>query len=110
MPCGPTNVRAEVQCPSGVLSLSWNRTEDAEGYITTIVSETSRELVFCNSTLPSCNVSSLQCGTSYSVQVKSYNGSCVSMPSLPLVVTEGEAMIHSLDISFRSSFDLSAAV
>ncbi|KTF75017.1 hypothetical protein cypCar_00024381 [Cyprinus carpio] len=88
VPCGPTNVRAEVQCPSGVLSLSWNRTEDAEGYITTIVSETSRELVFCNSTLPSCNVSSLQCGTSYSVQVKSYNGSCVSMPSLPLVVTE----------------------
>ncbi|XP_016331309.1 uncharacterized protein LOC107680061 [Sinocyclocheilus anshuiensis] len=88
VPCGPTNVQAEVQCPSGVLSLSWDRTEDAEGYIATIVSETSGELVFCNSTLPSCNVSNLQCGDSYSVQVMSYNGSCVSMPSSPLVVRE----------------------
>lgn len=94
MPCGPSNVRAEVQCPSGVLSLSWDRTEDAEGYIATIVSETSGELVYCNSTSPSCNVNNLQCSDSYSVQVRSYNGSCLSMPSSPLVVREGEALFH----------------
>ncbi|KAL1249579.1 hypothetical protein QQF64_020584 [Cirrhinus molitorella] len=88
VPCGPTNIHAEVQCPSGVLSLSWDRTEEAEGYIATIVSETSGELVYCNSTLPSCNVSNLQCGDSYSVKVRSYNGSCLSMPSSPLVVRE----------------------
>uniref|UniRef100_A0A8C1XY97 Fibronectin type-III domain-containing protein n=1 Tax=Cyprinus carpio TaxID=7962 RepID=A0A8C1XY97_CYPCA len=88
VPCGPTNVRAEVQCPSGVLSLNWDRTEDAEGYIATIVSKTSGELVYCNSTLPSCNVSNLQCGDSYSVQVRSYNSSCLSMLSSPLVIRE----------------------
>ncbi|KAF4097010.1 hypothetical protein G5714_022979 [Onychostoma macrolepis] len=76
VPCGPSNVWAEVQCPLGVLSLSWDRTEDAE------------ELVYCNSTSPSCNVNNLQCGDSYSVQVRSYNGSCLSMPSSPLVVRE----------------------
>ncbi|KAL0158841.1 hypothetical protein M9458_046917, partial [Cirrhinus mrigala] len=75
-------------CPSGVLLLSWDRKEDAEGYIATIVSKTSGELVYCNSSLPSCNVSSLQCGDSYSVQIRSYNGSCLSMPSSPLVVRE----------------------
>lgn len=109
MPCGPTHVRSEVQCLSDVLSISWDRTKDAEGYIATVVSTNTRELVYCNSTSPACNVSNLQCGDAYSVQVRSYNGTCLSMPSQPLVIREGEVLIHSQNISFISSFDFIAA-
>ncbi|XP_077060714.1 uncharacterized protein fndc7b [Siphateles boraxobius] len=88
VPCGPTHVHGEVQCLSGVLSMSWDRTEDAEGYIATVVSTSTGRLVYCNSTLPACNVSNLQCGDAYSVQVRSYNDSCLSMLSEPLVIRE----------------------
>lgn len=90
--------------------MSWDRTEDAEGYIATVVSTSTGGLVYCNSTLPACNVSNLQCGDAYSVQVRSYNGSCLSMLSEPLVIREGEALVHSQNISFISSFDISAAI
>ncbi|XP_065142693.1 fibronectin type III domain-containing protein 7-like [Paramisgurnus dabryanus] len=88
VPCGPAQVHAEVQCPSGVLSMSWNRTEDAGGYTTSIVSVSTGEQVYCNSTEPFCSVSALQCGESYSVQVRSYNGTCLSMPTESLVIKE----------------------
>ncbi|XP_043081301.1 serine-rich adhesin for platelets [Puntigrus tetrazona] len=72
----------------GGKTYSWNRTEDAEGYIATVVSKATGELVYCNSTSPFCNVTNLQCGDSYSVQVRSYNRSCLSMLSSPVVVRE----------------------
>lgn len=95
VPCGPVNVRAEVQCPSGVLSMGWDRTEDAAGYTTSVVSVSTREKVYCNSTSTSCSLSDLQCGESYSIQVMSYNGTCMSMPTESLVIREGELLIYS---------------
>lgn len=110
MPCGPTHVQSEVQCLSGILSISWDRTKDAEGYIATAVSTNTGQLVYCNSTSPACNVSNLQCGDAYSVQVRSYNGSCLSMLSQPLVTREGEVLIYSQSISLISKYCLTSVL
>ncbi|XP_051515678.1 uncharacterized protein LOC127418869 [Myxocyprinus asiaticus] len=88
VPCGPANVRADVQCPSGVLSIGWERTENAEGYITSVVSNSTGQQVYCNTTSANCSVNTLKCGDSYDVQVRSYNGSCLSLPTQSLVLRE----------------------
>ncbi|KAI7794726.1 fibronectin [Triplophysa rosa] len=88
VPCGPANVRAEVQCLSGVLSMGWDRTEDAAGYTTSVVSVSTGEQVYCNSTSAACSLSDLQCGESYSIQVRSYNGTCLSLPTESLMIRE----------------------
>lgn len=94
VPCGPAHVHAEVQCPSGVLSMGWDRTEDAAGYTTSVISGSTGEHVYCNSTSATCSLSNLQCGESYSIQVRSYNGTCLSMPTKSLVIREGEVLIY----------------
>lgn len=92
-----------MQCPSGLLSLSWDPTDGAVGYISTVVSGSTGKLLYCNSTVPSCNMSNLQCGDSYSIKLQSYNGSCLSMLSAPVVIREGEARIHSQNITLVAS-------
>ncbi|XP_066528384.1 fibronectin type III domain-containing protein 7-like [Hoplias malabaricus] len=68
--------------------MNWNQTNGAEGYVASVVATSSGDQMYCNSTSPSCILSSLKCGESYAMQVRSYNGSCFSMPSQTLTLTE----------------------
>uniref|UniRef100_A0A8B9HN00 Fibronectin type-III domain-containing protein n=1 Tax=Astyanax mexicanus TaxID=7994 RepID=A0A8B9HN00_ASTMX len=88
VPCGPANVQAHVVCSSGLLQMNWNHTDGAEGYIASVVAANSADLLYCNSLTTSCSLDSLKCGTSYSLQVRSYNGTCFSMPSPALTFNE----------------------
>ncbi|XP_017573413.2 uncharacterized protein LOC108439482 [Pygocentrus nattereri] len=88
VPCGPINVQAQVNCGSGVLWMNWNQTDGADGYTASVVATSNGDQLYCNSTSPSCSLSSLKCGESYALQVRSYNGTCLSLPSQPLILKE----------------------
>ena len=73
--------------------VGWNTTEGAEAY-TTIISYGDGQRLQFNTTEPQTTVDSLSCGESYTVEVMSYNGSCLSMPSQSQLVRQGEKDSH----------------
>lgn len=79
VPCGP-RVNTNLDCLSQVLTLGWNSSSDAEGYITVI--SNSNKKVSYNTTKPALMISTLECGYDYTVKVMSFNGTCVSRPSV----------------------------
>ncbi|KAK1803500.1 hypothetical protein P4O66_020926, partial [Electrophorus voltai] len=84
VPCGPQNVHAQVDCATRAVHMAWNQSDSTDGYVAGVVATTSGSPLYCNSTSPSCDVSSLPCSDSYTVQVQSYSGTCLSLPSSPL--------------------------
>ncbi|XP_041914101.1 uncharacterized protein LOC121678548 [Alosa sapidissima] len=87
VPCGPENVHTQMNCGTGVLTVSWDATEGAEAYIVVVAYDDGERLQI-NTTKPQTTVESLSCGGSYTVEVMSYNGSCLSMPSQSVLVRE----------------------
>ncbi|XP_012990390.2 uncharacterized protein LOC105029012 isoform X2 [Esox lucius] len=87
VPCGPANVNTKVDCGSGTLMVSWSASLHVEQY-TTIITRSNGEQVFFNSMATNCNVTTLDCGEEYSVTVRSVNGSCLSMPSQDMVISQ----------------------
>ncbi|CAB1419900.1 unnamed protein product [Pleuronectes platessa] len=80
VPCGPANLQANVDCATGGLTLDWDASSNAEGYVTVIsdgTNETSHD-----TTQPKLSVSTLECGLEYTASVTSFNGTCVSFPSV----------------------------
>ncbi|XP_035277663.1 fibronectin type III domain-containing protein 7-like [Anguilla anguilla] len=87
VPCGPENVRTDVNCGTGELTVGWDVSVPGQSY-TTIVSTGNGERTLCNSTDTRCSITGLDCGRSYIVVVLSVNGTCLSMPSRDVVIQE----------------------
>lgn len=75
VPCGPS-VKTNLDCLSQVLTLSWDATSNAEGYVT-IVSNSNNQMSY-NTTEPALTINTLECGLDYSLKVMSFSGACVS--------------------------------
>ncbi|XP_067369826.1 mucin-3B [Channa argus] len=80
VPCGPANTQASVDCATGGLTIGWNATRNAEGYITVISNNNGQNSY--NTTQPTLKIDTLECGLQYSVTVMSFNRSCVSFPTI----------------------------
>ncbi|KAJ8279126.1 hypothetical protein COCON_G00061920 [Conger conger] len=81
VPCGPENLRSFVNYTTGGLSVSWDPSAEAEGFITTVSSENGVEV--SEESLDAHSIFNLlECGWFYTVKVKSLHGSCLSMPSM----------------------------
>lgn len=79
VPCGP-NVNADLDCQSQVLTLGWNASSNAEGYIT-VISNSDKQMSY-NTTEPALRINTLECGLDYTLKVMSFNSTCVSQPSV----------------------------
>uniref|UniRef100_A0A3Q2UY66 Uncharacterized LOC102300190 n=1 Tax=Haplochromis burtoni TaxID=8153 RepID=A0A3Q2UY66_HAPBU len=79
VPCGPASASARVDCASGNVTISWNASQNAERYIVKI-SNGTMPLTY-NTTQTNLAVHTLECGQEYTVNLMSFNGSCVSRPS-----------------------------
>ncbi|KAM7387685.1 hypothetical protein PAMP_023907 [Pampus punctatissimus] len=77
--CGPY-VSSHLDCQSQVLSISWNASSKAQGYIT-VISDGNKKMSY-NTTKPTLNVKTLECGQDYTVKVMSFNSTCVSRPTV----------------------------
>jgi len=80
VPCGPTNVHANVDCVSGAVNISWSAQSNAQGYIT-VISDSDKQMTHYNTTEPKLSVNLNECGQEYTVKVMSFNESCISFPS-----------------------------
>ncbi|XP_066528003.1 fibronectin-like [Hoplias malabaricus] len=78
VPCVPTSVQASLLCSSNSAAVSWQTTNGALGYLTRGLSADGLHTVYCNSSLPYCNLEQLHCGTSYNVTVVALDNACQS--------------------------------
>lgn len=76
-----------------MLTLGWNATSNAQGY-TTIISNGNGQMSY-NTTEPGLRIDTLECGVDYSLQVTSFNGTCVSHPSVLPVAKSKSDRSHS---------------
>ncbi|XP_067454263.1 serine-rich adhesin for platelets [Thunnus thynnus] len=79
VPCGP-HVDSRLDCQSQVLTIGWNASRKAEGYMT-VISDGTKQMSY-NTTKPSLTVKTLECGRDYTVKVMSVNDTCVSHPTV----------------------------
>lgn len=79
VPCGPY-VHSHLDCQSQVLTIGWNASHEAQGYIT-VISDGTKKMSY-NTTKPALSVKTLECGQDYTVKVMSVNGTCVSRPTV----------------------------
>lgn len=79
VPCGPS-VNADLDCQSQVLTLGWDASSNAEGYMT-VISNSNNQMSY-NTTEPALRINTLECGLDYTLKVMSFHGTCVSRPSV----------------------------
>lgn len=101
-PCVPAHVQGSVDCASKNVSMSWNQSMGAVSYSAVAQGDAGYASV-CNSTGTACVFSDLLCGMNYSLAVSASDGTCVTAPSQPVVLSTGTyktkhiALIHYLN-------------
>ncbi|XP_053338582.1 fibronectin type III domain-containing protein 7-like [Clarias gariepinus] len=90
VPCVPTGVKASLLCSSNSVAVTWQSSSGALRYRADAVNINRSQTVSCNSSLPSCTVGQLLCGTSYNVTVVALDDECSSVKSLAAQVLSGE--------------------
>lgn len=97
VPCGP-NVNAKLDCQSQVLTLSWNATSNAEGYIV-VVSNGNWNMSY-TTTMPGLTITTLKCGLDYTLKVMSFNSTCVSRPTVLSIRESKRALSQMCYVAF----------
>ncbi|XP_038649438.1 receptor-type tyrosine-protein phosphatase beta-like [Scyliorhinus canicula] len=79
-PCAPQDVEANLNCATGIVLVSWNRSTGAVLYIATAEGNNGLRKS-CSTTNRSCEMSDLTCGQTYTIVVIAQGQSCDSTPS-----------------------------
>ncbi|XP_019712180.1 receptor-type tyrosine-protein phosphatase beta-like [Hippocampus comes] len=80
-PCPPTNVLADMECEQLAVTISWDQSALAQGYVAYVYDHAGHYVLMCEAegTTASCAVSGLMCGTQYDMWVvalgEEYNSS-----------------------------------
>ncbi|XP_056116347.1 uncharacterized protein fndc7rs1 isoform X2 [Rhinichthys klamathensis goyatoka] len=85
VPCVPGHVQGRVNCTTGDVSVSWDRSVGAVSY-TAVAWSSGGYASVCNSTGTACVFSDLLCGMNYSLAVSASDRSCRTAPSQPVVL------------------------
>ncbi|KAG2461556.1 FNDC7 protein, partial [Polypterus senegalus] len=112
-PCLPQNVQAELDCSSNSLSVQWQQSSGAESY-TAMAIGSNGVTATCNTTDTTCNISSLECGLTYSIAVTSSSLKCniikgsdykiQSAPCMPEgISTQLDCATNIIAVSWNSS-------
>ncbi|KAL1022755.1 hypothetical protein UPYG_G00031900 [Umbra pygmaea] len=82
-PCLPTNVQKHLDCPSGVLTVSWQGTGNAPNFYRTKLTSKNGVTSTCDTNRTTCVVPNIKCGQTYSVVVVAHDEVCTSLSSPP---------------------------
>ncbi|XP_043942820.1 uncharacterized protein LOC122814297 [Protopterus annectens] len=83
-PCVPQNVISKVNCPTGIVVVSWKSSPGAMYYITNALGSRGHSTL-CNTTDTTCSLRDLLCGQTYSFTVTAYDENCNSSQSIAAV-------------------------
>uniref|UniRef100_A0A3B1JGU4 Fibronectin type-III domain-containing protein n=1 Tax=Astyanax mexicanus TaxID=7994 RepID=A0A3B1JGU4_ASTMX len=97
-PCAPVNVSVLSYCANNSAVVVWDQSTGATSYH--VYANSSNSYASCQSTTPTCTLTNLTCGSSYSVQVVA-EGSCTSAPSLPVVLNTGPCQPQNLSVDVQ---------
>lgn len=89
MPCEPSGLAVDLNCEANSAILSWDASEGAVEYFGCAQS-TDGDMLYCNSTVPSCAIQGLECGGTYNFSVEASDGMCNSSFSAPLQAGAGK--------------------
>ncbi|XP_058478916.1 mucin-4-like [Solea solea] len=95
-PCPPTNVQANVACESLTVTVSWDQSALAVGYVAYVDSQ-SGHYTSCAATNTQCTVSGVMCGAVYNVWVKALGQVYNSSDSTVVSLTSGPCQPSSID-------------
>lgn len=79
VPCAPTNVSMVTDCTNNTALVSWSPSLGAIWYM--VKAQSHQNNVSCRTSDLTCNLDTLTCGTSYTIQVAAMDDSCTSIPS-----------------------------
>ncbi|XP_056598960.1 fibronectin type III domain-containing protein 7-like [Triplophysa dalaica] len=101
-PCVPAHVQGSVDCASKNVSMSWNQSVGAVSYSAVAQGDAGYASV-CNSTGTACVFSDLLCGMNYSLSVSASDGTCVTAPSQPLVLSTVPCKAQNVSVQMSCS-------
>ncbi|KAL0966455.1 hypothetical protein UPYG_G00295500 [Umbra pygmaea] len=90
-PCPPQNVKAQVECSSNTMEVSWDPNPDADWFLVDAVTGGGSKYP-CNTTDTQCILNSLPCGDSFTVLVTAVRGVCYGLPSQALTISSAPCM------------------
>uniref|UniRef100_A0A3Q2XK19 Fibronectin type-III domain-containing protein n=1 Tax=Hippocampus comes TaxID=109280 RepID=A0A3Q2XK19_HIPCM len=85
-PCSPYFENSTQICGTNSSIVSWMPVDDATGYIIN-ARATSGHLVSCNSAIPTCALTDLECGATYTATIVAQGSQCDSPPGPPANIT-----------------------
>ncbi|KAM9445384.1 fibronectin type III domain-containing protein 7 [Clarias gariepinus] len=103
VPCVPTGVKASLLCSSNSVAVTWQSSSGALRYRADAVNINRSQTVSCNSSLPSCTVGQLLCGTSYNVTVVALDDECSSVKSLAAQVLSAPCLPQNVQVQMNCS-------
>ncbi|XP_026097187.1 fibronectin type III domain-containing protein 7-like [Carassius auratus] len=101
-PCMPRNIRALMDCQSGVAILSWQSSTGALQYTATAVSE-SGHVLSCENNLTNCELTGLACGESYNITVLAEGQTCSSTATMSGHLNTGPCPPQNVEVQYGVS-------
>lgn len=86
-PCAPVSVAVRTGCAIDSAVVGWDPSQGAISYYVYAVS--TKGNVSCQSTTPTCVLTNLTCGSTYSAYVVAVGNSCSSVPSQVMALNTG---------------------
>ena len=93
VPCVPEQLEGNVDCESGEVAVSWERSFGATSY-TAMVEGGAGYAPVCDSNSTVCVFRDLLCGVSYSISVSASDGTCSSPYSSTIQLDTGKTNAH----------------
>ncbi|XP_030016445.1 uncharacterized protein LOC115437357 [Sphaeramia orbicularis] len=110
-PCPPTNIQANVECEQLTVTVSWEQSDNAIGYVAYINNQNGHS-AFCVAaqTETYCDVSGLVCGTEYNAWVKATGAPHNSSDSEVISFTSAPCLPTEIDVEVDCAFDGAALI
>ncbi|XP_033993889.1 receptor-type tyrosine-protein phosphatase beta-like isoform X2 [Trematomus bernacchii] len=98
-PCQPDGLSVISHCNNQSALLSWTPGDNAVDYYGCAQAENG-DMLYCESTNPSCTIQGLDCGTLYNFTVQASDGTCNSSVSEPVQSGAAPCPPDSVDVEF----------
>ncbi|XP_029988577.1 fibronectin-like [Sphaeramia orbicularis] len=96
-PCPPSHVDASLNCADNSATLTWSTSPNAVSYTGKAMSDDGHTVTCDAGGDLSCQLSGLNCGTTYEFTVKASDGVCETPDSEPVSYTTAPCMVQSVD-------------
>lgn len=91
-PCPPSNVSAQMTCQSSNMTVYWDAIRDADHFLVSLTS-VNGTIQLCNTTTTTCFISNATCGETFTIQVTSVRGNCLSRPYQTSSIQTGQHLL-----------------